>query len=117
VKKTYPEVLADLAAQVATRLIDRGIPEATAIEVGGELADHFTEYWGGLQIYIPKNLRYQITQRDQEIFEEFDGSNMEAICRKHGITVRSFYRVINSVRTNRKKGKPRQERPRRRGPG
>ncbi len=94
----YPSFLADIAGHNARILIEKGIGEEKAIEVGCEVAEFFRAQWGGLSIYVPKGQKFEQSKRDVKIYEEFDGSNMVELCRKYELSDRKFRTIITGVR-------------------
>ncbi|TQE91142.1 MAG: DNA-binding protein, partial [Spiribacter salinus] len=50
--------------------------------------------WGGARLYIPCKDR---AARDAAIRAEFTGRNHDEVCRRHGISRRTLYRIIGSA--------------------
>lgn len=63
-----------------------------------KVAELIRRDWGGQQIYLSKGLSYEISQRDLEIYREFDGTNHYYLTQKHSLTARQVYSVIARVR-------------------
>jgi Mor family transcriptional regulator len=101
-RRQYPEVLAEIAIQVTRLMVAKGEEEQEAMAFGFEVAEFIRRHWSGQAVYIPKGHHFTLSKRDQEILKEFDGSNRGEICRKHGITARRFYQILNA---NRLRGK------------
>lgn len=94
----YPELLADLADQVAGRLVELGIDMERAAEVGFAIAEHVRSHWSGQSLYFAKGLRFELSCRDMEIFERFNGRNHEALAREYNLTVMRIYQIVKAVR-------------------
>jgi Mor family transcriptional regulator len=95
----YPELLADLAEQAAQLLCSKGgIESKLAAEIGQELAEHLRAHWSGAGIYIPKGISYELSQRDLEIWNKFNGRNVRELAREHDLTEVRIYQILNTVR-------------------
>lgn len=94
----YPELLADLAVQVAMKVKEYGIPEEKAADIGLAAAEHIRAHWSGQSLYLPKGDHYDISRRDIEIFEHFNGTNHEKLAREYNLTVMRIYQIVKAVR-------------------
>lgn len=94
----YPELLADLADQVASKLAEMGIDIERSAEIGFAAAEHIRAHWSGQSLYLPKGDQYDISRRDVEIFERFNGSNHEQLAREYNRTVMRIYQIVKAVR-------------------
>jgi len=97
-ERGYPELLADLADQVAARLVDNGVEIERAADIGLAIAEHVRTNWSGQSLYLPKGVQYDITRRDLEIFERFNGTNHEPLAREYNLTVMRIYQIVKAVR-------------------
>ena len=95
---TYPELLADLADQVALKLTEAGIKRAVAADIGFAAAEHIREHWSGAPIYIPKGAAYGFTQRDLELYERFNGCNHRQLAREYNLSIMRIYQIVKRVR-------------------
>ena len=57
-----------------------------AIMIGFAAAEAVSAEFGGSLSYVPKNVSYQLSQRDERIWAEFKGDNYHELSRKHGLT-------------------------------
>lgn len=97
-KSGYPELLADLADQVAVKLAALGIAADKAADIGWHVAEHIREHWKGQSPYIPKGQAYDLSNRDIQIYAEFNGSNHDALARKYNLTEMRIYQIIKAAR-------------------
>lgn len=95
----YPELLADLADQVASKLVEFGVEVEKAADIGFAAAEHVRSHWAGQSMYLPKGMRYDFDRKYLEIFEGFNGHNHEELARKYNLTVMRIYQIIKAVRT------------------
>lgn len=98
----YPKALAAVAIEVTSELMAAGVEEPEALEIGFKAAERVRLRWGGENIYIPKGDVFSRAQRDEKIFQQFDGTNRSEICREHGITEMRFYQIMAAQRAQRK---------------
>lgn len=97
-RNTYPEILADLADQVALKLAEAGIGAELAADIGFSSAEHIREHWSGQSIYLPKGVQYDFSRRDLEIFDRFNGHNQPELAREYNLTVMRIYQITKAVR-------------------
>lgn len=95
---TYPELLQDLADQVALKIAELGVDLEKAADIGFAAAEHIREHWGGQPLYLPKGVQYEFSRRDLEVFEKFNGHNHAALAREYNLTVMRIYQIIKAVR-------------------
>lgn len=96
--KTYPELLADLADQVALKISELGVPLDKAADIGFAAAEHIRDHWGGQPIYLPKGAQYDFSKRDLEIFERFNGHNHAELAKEYDRSVMRIYQIVKAVR-------------------
>ena len=106
--ENYPEVLKDLADQIAWLMTERGERAEAAAEIGFKTAEFLREHWGGQKIYIPKGVTFAASQRDIEIYGRFRGANALDLCREYDITNTRLYQIIHAVRRLRRPPDPEQ---------
>jgi Mor family transcriptional regulator len=88
------DLLADVAEQVAHRLIEQhGCKPEVAIDVGSYLADFLSEHWRGQAVYIPGDDSYRLNDRDWEIFEQMRRGNAHELAKKYGISFVRVYQI------------------------
>ncbi|MDP2091783.1 MAG: Mor transcription activator family protein [Pseudohongiella sp.] len=91
------DILIDLQ-QIASRVIcDGGVPAANADEIASRISAEIRASWGGQQIYIKKTDLEQLSARNIDIYNEFNGSNHHQLAKKHGLAVPVIYRIIKTV--------------------
>lgn len=91
------ELLADVL-DVAKAELNSYVPEAIAALVASALTDHLAKHWGGQLINFPKDYRFRLSQRDAEIYAEFDGHNQAELAKKHGVGEVQMYRLLRGIR-------------------
>lgn len=94
----YPEFLTELAEQMTELLVGRGLPADQAAEIGREAAERVRQTWGGIEVYIPKGRSFTLSQRDLEIWNEWNGRNVVELCRKHDLTEQRLYQILDAAR-------------------
>jgi Mor family transcriptional regulator len=94
-----PELLADLIAKSADYLTRQtSLTQEEAHKVARAIAKNMAKDWGGQQIYFPKGLLLELSERDQELYRKFNGTNQAALAREYGYSEQWVYRIIKSVR-------------------
>jgi len=106
--ENYPLLLEDLRSFLVTELQKMGI-NGDCEHIALAVTEHIRTFWGGEQLYLPKGRFQEINNRDRAIEAEFNGANARELRKRHGITERHFYRIVNRVRAERReklKGSP-----------
>ncbi|MEN1655852.1 Mor transcription activator family protein, partial [Pseudomonas aeruginosa] len=49
-------------------------------------------------VYFPMGMVWKVSQRDREIFREFNGRNHHELARKFGVSLQWVYSVVKRVR-------------------
>ncbi|MBN4667879.1 DNA-binding protein [Pandoraea nosoerga] len=98
-KSKGPELLVDLAEQCVLVLLESaGLDADKATQVGREIADRMAAHWGGQNIYFPMGLSYKLSQRDRQIYDDFNGANHSELARKYGVSLQWIYKIVKTVR-------------------
>ena len=72
--------------------------EALAENIALEAADRMTKKWGGMSVYLPKDLNYTITARNLELYKEFNGNNHRHLVQKYDLSLQAIYQIIKRER-------------------
>lgn len=72
-------------------------PEAADL-IASDMTDRLTDHWGGQLINIPKDYHWKLSQRDAEIYAEFNGYNYAELAKKHDMHERSLRKLLGRVR-------------------
>ena len=102
------ELFADLAEQVARRIIEKHkLGDDIGIDVGNDIADFVGEHWKGQNIYINADSQFKLTKRDIEIFNRFGRGNAQELAREFGISYVRVYQIYKRCLTAaRKRNQP-----------
>lgn len=88
------ELFADLAEQVARRIIEKHkLSDDIGIDVGNDIADFVVEHWKGQNIYINADAQFKLSKRDIEIFNRFGRGNAQELAREYGISYVRIYQI------------------------
>ena len=96
-----PELIRDLidkSADILEKQISMQPGEARQAALA--IVKQLTKDWGGQQIYIPKAMMLELSERDHQLYSEFNGHNQPQLAKKYGISVVRVYQIIDFVRTN-----------------
>lgn len=88
-------VLDDMKDELTTMLVKRGVDPQDAQKIGHEMKAHFHSHWGGQIVYFTKK---DLSDRDTQLYEKFNGNNKEQLIREYGITEQTFYTIIKRAR-------------------
>lgn len=88
------ELLADVAEQTATRLIEKhAVDEEIACDIGNDLADFLSEHWKGQNIYMNADTKYKFSKRDQLIFERMERGNAHELAKELNLSYVRVYQI------------------------
>lgn len=93
-----PEFLADLLDYSSQVLMEHGLDKEQAVQVSRKISERMCEAWGGQLIYFPYWLREALSERDRNIYDEFNGHNHQELSMKHRMSLQAIYRIVNYVR-------------------
>lgn len=68
-----------------------------AAELARDMAHDICVEFGGRYMYVVKDAEYELTKRDHEIYEAYNGRNMHQITAKYGITHTRVYQIVKAI--------------------
>ncbi|HSH71583.1 MAG TPA: Mor transcription activator family protein [Methylophilaceae bacterium] len=92
------EFLEDLIYFNKQVLMAAGIEEEKATVMSRDTAKKMCDEWGGQIIYFPKWLRAGLSDRDMQLWNEFNGKNQSELARKYNLSIQNVYRIIDFMR-------------------
>ncbi|MFS2300645.1 Mor transcription activator family protein [Pectobacterium versatile] len=94
-----PELLVELSQHVAdtVKTVTELDPQTTEL-VGNAVAKHMMTVWGGQNVYFPMGISWRASQRDLQIYEEFDGRNHSALAKKYNVSLQWIYKIVRTMR-------------------
>lgn len=97
-RRDAPELLADLVDRCVAICLARGIEAEQADAIALALEEAMSSAWGGQVIYFPKNVRMRVSERDLQLYQEFNGHNHPELAQRYGLSVHWVYAIIKRVR-------------------
>ncbi|ELC7279758.1 transcriptional regulator [Aeromonas veronii] len=94
----WPKALSELVDVLACELVRGGLEPDLAKAQARKLALVQAHYMGGRAYYIPTGEHLKAALRDRAIWDEFNGRNIDALARKHGLSVPQTYAVVAEQR-------------------
>lgn len=94
----WPKALAELVDVLACELVRGGMEPDLAKAQARKLALVQAHYMGGRAYYLPTGEHLKAALRDRAIWDEFNGQNIDALARKHGLSVPQTYAVVAEQR-------------------
>jgi len=98
--ESYPEILTT-AAHAAFEEISKLLPDMPEVKRGViafNVAEAIRRNCGGSMVYISKGESYERSNRDRQIWDEFNGRNIPELARKHDLTESQLYTIIRAQR-------------------
>lgn len=93
----------DIAAQVISKT--SRLPQDKIDTITQALLDTLIKEWGGMSLYIPKSDYLDRIDRNQAIFEAYDGTpeSISRLSRKYKLTNIYVYRIIERMRKHKQR--------------
>ncbi len=92
VVKRIPAMLQSLMALFTSELRSKGAKEPE------RLAEHLVicmaNYFGGMQLYLPRNDKLALELRNIRIYQQHRGGNTEQLARQYGLTAIQIYHIV-----------------------
>jgi Mor family transcriptional regulator len=92
------ELLQDVANQTKRLLVEHDVHETAADLIANAVADHISDVWGGQNLVIPKDYLRKLSGVQLEVYERFNGTNLDALAKEYGMTERGMRKLIARVR-------------------
>ncbi|MET2988261.1 transcriptional regulator [Herbaspirillum seropedicae] len=90
----YPELLEQMGQIIGRKLVEHGLGREQAQSAAFEIAESIRTEIGGVQQYIPRGLRFQLSRRDQEIFEKFNGQNYHQLAHSYHLSEMQVRNIV-----------------------
>jgi Mor family transcriptional regulator len=103
--RAWPQTLAELVDVFADHLQRRkGHASEAARKEAQDLTVVLATYFGGRQIYLPRNEKLRLALRDKQIWRAFDGKNIDLLEKRWRLTRQQVYNIIAQQRALHQKG-------------
>lgn len=90
--KRIPAMLQSLMALFASELRAKNVKESE--RVAEHLVVTLANYFGGMQLYLPRNDKLKIELRNIRIYQQHRGGNTEQLARQYGLTTIQVYHIV-----------------------
>lgn len=96
VQAALPAMLQSLMALFTDELERQQVPAPARL--AARLVAAQAAYFGGMQLYLPRNDRLRKALRDIEIYDEFNGVNHRQLARRYDLTEITIYQIVAEQR-------------------
>lgn len=86
--------LRDVALALLDGLLTEGVPQDAAVRYAAACTRHLSAQLGGQQVYIPRCLLAQLSERNARIFSAFQGNNYRELARRFHLTEQRVRRIV-----------------------
>lgn len=94
----YPELLEQVGQVIFRHLRHYDVARDSAISMTFSIVEAVRTEIGGVQQYIPRGLSYELSQRDQEIWNKFTGDNYDKLAREYQLTEMQVRNIVKRAR-------------------
>lgn len=92
------QLLQDMVDQAKQLLVDHEVDAKAADLIANALADHISDVWGGQNLVIPKDYLRKLSAAQLEVYERFNGTNLDQLAKEYGMGERGMRKLIARVR-------------------
>ncbi len=96
------ELLTDLAAKTRALAEAHGLDSIRAQRLGDAVATRMADEWGGQQVYFPMDMLARNSERNAQIYRDFNGGNVADLAARHGLSIQAIYRILRAEREARR---------------
>lgn len=97
--ENYPDVLEQMGQRIGRTLVKHGIKKPQAQAMAFESVESIRSDLGGAYLYINKGVSYELSARDQAIWEKFNGKNYFELAQEHHLSEMQIRNIINEIRS------------------
>jgi Mor family transcriptional regulator len=95
----YPEQLEHMGQIIGRELVRHGLDHQSANSKAFEILEVIRDEMGGATpFYVPKGLKYELSIREQQMWDDFKGNNYDELGRKYDLCEMQVRNVINKAR-------------------
>jgi len=102
-KNRSPELLRDLTDKATALAVEQvGLDREAAARLARALVDMMRKDWGGQLIYFPKGQGIDLTERDLEFYNRWNGTteHLEQLSAEYNVSIQWAYQIIKAVRSS-----------------
>lgn len=93
------ELLQDAADCAKDVAVGHGVDKDVAEQIGCAIADMLAKRWGGQTLSFPKDLAFDLSIRDMDIFNDWlKGKPVPALAREYNLAVQWIYSIIKRAK-------------------
>jgi len=96
----YPDLCIEIAGIIADVLVRNGQSHQEAERIAYETAAAVRDSMGGSVMYIPKGHHFKLSQRDLQIWGDYDGTNVNELATSYQLSNKQIYKILVRVRAS-----------------
>lgn len=90
----YPELLEQMGQLIGRKLVEHGFSIDKVSSMAFDITETIRNEIGGVQQYIPRGVRYQLSKRDEIIFQGFNGRNYHELAHQYNLSEMQIRNII-----------------------
>jgi Mor family transcriptional regulator len=94
----YPDVLEHMGQCIGRTLVKHGIKQPKAQTMAFESMESIRSEVGGAMLYVNKGISYELSARDMEIWNKFNGRNYFELSQEYKLSEMQIRNIVNAVR-------------------
>lgn len=95
----YPDVLEQMGQRIGRTLVKHGIKKPQAQVIAFESVEGIRSELGGAYLYVNKGITYELSARDMEIWEKFNGRNYFELSQEYKLSEMQIRNIVNAIRS------------------
>ena len=93
----YPELLEQMGQIIGRKLLELDVPSEKASHAAFDIVESVRNEIGGVQLYIPRGMRFELSRRDHEIYNKFNGRNYHNLAREYGLSEMQIRNIVKRI--------------------
>lgn len=98
IKDKWPHLVAEMIDLLKAVRESQGATELQAKKEALEITERICKTFGGMQMYVPKGHQLEMAVRNNRIWNDFTGSNVEQLMHKYDLTQVRIYKILKEQR-------------------
>lgn len=90
----YPDLLEHVGQSVYRQLLSRAVDAQQAASIAFDVTETLRMELGGTQHYVPRGVGYALSQRDAQIFAQFNGRNYQELAQQYQLSEMQVRTII-----------------------
>lgn len=94
----YPEQLIDIGNIIAEGIAQTGVEGDRIASLTFKITENIRSQCGGAAFYLSRGRRYELSQREEKIWREFDGTNYYQLAKQYDLSEMQIRNIVKRAK-------------------